>query len=354
MTAYVIRRLLMVPLILFGVTILIFVVLQGLTPVERSALYVRDIPKTETQLDAIIKRYGLDQPAHVQYWKWLMGTVNPATNQREGGILYGDLGYSRTGSQPVIDVIKRRFPATIEMALCAVLPIILGGVLLGVLAALNHNRFVDQVIRVFSIVGWSFPDFVFGLLMLMIFYANLRWFPPGRLDNWATQVVQSASWNNYTYLLTIDSLLNGRLDIWVDAMRHLIAPVITLAYLSWALLVRVTRTSMLEALRQDYMNTARAKGLQTHVVTQRHALPNALIPVATIAGATVVGLLNGVVIVESVFNYPGIGQAAAEAATQLDVVTVLGLTLFFGLILIVANLLVDISYVLIDPRVRLD
>jgi peptide/nickel transport system permease protein len=354
MTAYIIRRLLLLPLILFGVTVLIFMVLQALTPAERSALYVKDVPKTERQLDAIIKRYGLDEPLPVQYWLWLTGTKNPSTGEREGGLLFGDLGYSRTSSQPVIELIARRFPATVELTLWSIIPIIFGGVWLGVLAALNQDKWIDQIIRVMSIIGWAFPSFLFGLLMLMVFYANTGWLPPGRLSQWANTVVQSAEWSNYTYLLTIDALLNGRLDIWWDAIRHLIAPVITLSYISWALLVRVTRTSMLEALRQDFMTTARSKGLQNRVITRRHALPNALIPVATIAGSMVVGLLNGAVIIETVFNYPGIGQAAANAATQLDVVTILGLSLFFGFILVLSNLLVDVSYVLIDPRVRLD
>jgi peptide/nickel transport system permease protein len=356
MTAYVIRRLMLVPLILFGVTVLIFAVLQFLSPVERSSLYVRDVPRNERQLEAIIKRYGLDEPLHIQYWRWLTGTTNPSTGEREGGIIFGSLGYSRTASQPVADLIKTRFPATVELALWAIIPVVLGGVWLGVLAALNHNKPIDQIARLFSIVGWAFPSFVFGLLLLMIFYARLGWFPPGRLSDASSQVVFSSAstFNQYTNMMTVDAILNGRFDILMDALRHLVAPVITLAYISWALMVRVTRTSMLEALRQDYMTTARSKGLQERVITRRHALPNALIPVATIAGGTVVGLLNGVVITETIFNYPGIGQSAAEASLRLDVVTILGLTLFFGFILVVANLIVDISYVFIDPRVRLD
>ncbi|MGH2545014.1 MAG: ABC transporter permease, partial [Ardenticatenaceae bacterium] len=293
MTAYIIRRLLLVPLILFGVTVLIFAVLQFLSPIERSSLYVRDVPRTDRQLEAIITRYGLDQPLHIQYWRWLVGTVSPNTGEREGGLIFGQLGYSRTASQPVIDLIKQRFPATLELALLAIVPVVLGGVWLGVIAALNHNKPIDQIARVFSIVGWAFPSFVFGLILLMIFYARLGWFPPGRLSIEASQVVNSSTFNSYTNMMTIDSILNGRFDIFMDAMRHMIAPVVTLAYISWALMVRVTRTSMLEALRQDYMTTARAKGLHEQVITRRHALPNALIPVATIAGGTVVGLLNG-------------------------------------------------------------
>lgn len=353
MVAYIIRRLLLLPVLLAGVTVIIFGLLQFLTPVERSALYVRDIPKTEGQVAGIIKKYGLDQPLPVQYWRWLVGHTDPVTGNREGGILFGDFGYSRVGSQPVADLIKQRFPATLELALWSVFPIIGIGLWLGVQAAVHHNGFIDQVARVFAIVGWSFPTFVFGLLVLMIFYANLQWFPPGRLSDWANVVVRSPDFRSFTSLITINSLLNGRFDIFLDALRHLILPIITLSYISWAQFLRVTRSSMLETLRQEYVTTARAKGVPERDVINKHARPNALIPVITIAGFQIVGLLGGVVITETVFTYPGIGSAAAAAAAQLDVVTVLGFALFTGFILIVANLAVDVMYAVIDPRVRL-
>ncbi len=353
MTQYIIRRLLLLPLLLFGVTILIFGMLQFLSPAERAALYIKDIPKNPEALEGVIRKYGLDKPIYVQYWNWMVGTTDPVTGKTVGGVLRGDLGYSRTSSEPVVDLIAQRFPATLELALWSMIPIIFGGIWLGVIAAINHNKWIDQVTRVFSIIGWSFPTFVFGLLVLMIFYAQLQWFPPGRLSDWANAVVRSSRFHRYTYLVTVDALLNGRIDIFWDAFRHLILPIITLSYLSWALLLRVTRSSVLEVLRQNYVTTARAKGLKEKTVIRRHVLPNALIPVATIAGFTVIGLLNGVVITETVFNYPGIGSAAANAALQLDVVTVLGLTLFSGVIIILTNLLVDIMYAVIDPRVRL-
>ncbi len=351
---YIVRRLLMIPLLLFGVTVLIFLMLQFLGPTQRSALYIRDIPRNERVLEGVIRKYGLDQPFYVQYWRWLVGVKDPTTGEREGGILFGNFGYSRTASEPVIDIIKRRFPATLELALWSVLPVILGGVILGVLSAVNHNKLIDQVARVFSILGWSFPTFVFGLLMLMIFYAQLHWFPPGRISDWANAVIRSPEFHNYTHLITVDAILNGRWDIFWDALKHLILPIVTLSYLNWALLLRVTRSSMLEVLRQEYITTARAKGLSERTVIMRHALPNALMPVVTIGGMMVVGLLNGVVITETVFNYPGMGKAAADAALNLDVVTVLGLTLFSGVLLIVANLVVDVMYAYIDPRVRLE
>ena len=354
MTTYILRRLLLVPVLLFGVTILIFGMVSFLSPVERSALYVREIPRNDLQLQAVIKQYGLEDPIYLQYWHWLVGKVNPATGERRGGILFGDFGWSRTGSQPVADLIRQRFPNTLDLTLWAIVPVVAVGIWMGIQAAVHHNGAADQGGRVFSVIGTSFPTFVFGLLMLMIFYANLRWFPPGRSSDWASQVILSDQWRSYTYLLTIDSLLNLRLDIFVDTMRHMVLPILTLAYLNWAVFLRVTRSSMLETLRQDYVTTARAKGLPEKDVVNKHARPNALIPVVTLAGFTVVALLGGVVITETVFNYPGIGSATADAAAHLDVLTVLGLALFIGLILIVANLVVDVAYGFIDPRIRLD
>jgi peptide/nickel transport system permease protein len=354
MTAYIIRRLLLLPVLLFGVTMIIFVMLSTLDEYQRAALYVRDIPKTTGALDSIVRRYGLNDPLPVQYWHWLVGKTDPMTGQTSGGILRGDFGYSRTGAQPVVSLIQKRFPATLELALWSVFPIIGIGLWLGVQAAVHHNKLFDQGARIFSIVGTSFPTFVFGLLVLMLFYANLRWFPPGRLSDWANRIVMNQSlFHQYTRLMTIDSLLNGRFDIFIDALKHLILPILTLSYINWATFLRVTRSSMLEALNQDYVTTARAKGLAEKTIINKHARPNALIPVATLAGFQVVGLLGGVVITETVFNYPGIGSAAAAAAQQLDVVTTLGFALFNGFILIVANLVVDVMYAVIDPRVRL-
>jgi peptide/nickel transport system permease protein len=353
MTNYIIRRLLLVPLLLFGVTILIFAMLQFLSPTERAALYVRDIPRNNRAVEGIIKIYGLDRPVYEQYWRWLVGRIDPVTGDRRGGILYGDFGYSRTGSQPVIDLIRNRFPNTLDLTLWAIVPVLSVGIWLGVQAAVHQNGFIDQAARIFSIVGTSLPTFVFGLLVLMLFYAHWHWFPPGRVSDWASIVLYSDSFHHYTSLLTIDALLNGRFDIFLDALRHMFLPILTLSYISWATFVRVTRSSMLETLRMEYVTTARAKGLRERDVINKHARPNAMIPVVTLAGFQIILLLGGVVITETVFNYPGIGQAAANAAAQLDVITVLGFALFNGFILIVANLVVDILYAVVDPRVRL-
>ncbi len=353
MGRYIVRRLLLLPIILIGVTMMVFAMLSFLKPAERAALYVRELPKNERMMDGIIKRYGLNDPVYVQYWHWMVGRKDAETGQYAGGILRGDFGYSRTGNQTVVSLIQRRFPATVELALYAIFPIIGVGIWLGILAAVNHNKLIDQITRVFAIIGYSFPTFVFGLLVLMFLYVQLGWFPPGRLSNWATAVVSLPTYHNYTNLVTVDALLNGRFDVFLDGLRHLVLPILTLSYVNWATFLRVTRSSMLETLRQDYVVTARAKGVKESDVVNKHARPNALIPVATLGGLMVAGLLGGVVITETIFEYPGIGSAAGTAAATLDVITVLSFTLMTSFILVLANLIVDVMYAFLDPRVRL-
>jgi peptide/nickel transport system permease protein len=342
LTAYIVRRLLLLPVILAGVTVLIFLMLTQLSPTQRAALYVADVPKKQAALDKIIQQYGLDDPIPQQYVRWIRH------------IATGDLGFSKTGKEPVSAVIFGHLPATVELALWAIIPIVFVGVQLGILAARQHNRLTDHVLRVFSIIGTSLPSFLAGLLLLMLLASKAGWFPTGgRLTTEMQRVVDAASWRDVTGIYTIDSLINGRLDVFADAAHHLILPVITLSYISWAVLLRVTRSSMLETLRQDYVRTARAKGLDEQAVVQKHARPNAMLPVVTVAGWQLIGLLSGVAITETIYNYPGIGKRFIAAATNLDVITVLGFVLFTGALLIVGNLVVDVLYAYLDPRVRL-
>ncbi len=341
MGRFIIRRLLILPIVLFGLSLIIFGMISFLSPGERATLYITQPPKTQAALDLVIKTYGLDKPLPVQYWNWL------------SNILHGNLGYSKTAQQPVMSAILSYFPATLELALWSFVPILFIGIWLGVLAATHQDQLVDQAARVFSIIGYSFPSFVFGLLCLMVFYAKLQWFPPGRLDTWADLAVQLPDWHAFTGMYTVDSLLNGRADIFIDALRHLFLPALTLAYINWALVLRVTRSSMLDVIRQDYVNVARAKGLSERNVINRHARPNAMIPVATIGGLLLFTLMNGVVITETVFNYHGMGLWVGQSALQLDVMSVLGVTLFEGTLLVLANLVVDVMYAFLDPRIRL-
>ncbi|KUK15989.1 MAG: Binding-protein-dependent transport systems inner membrane component [Petrotoga mobilis] len=344
MTTYIIRRLLLLPLVMLGVTLIVFSMQQLLGPLKLLSTYVD--PNTYAKLsdqDKIIlmEQYGLTDPLPVRYGKWI------------GNLFRGDLGWSVVGKEPVLDALLHRFPYTVELALYALFPIIGVGIWFGVTAAVHHNSFIDQAIRIFALIGWSLPDFVWAILVLLIFYIGLGWFPPGNLSLWADEVVKSATFNNYTHLLTIDALLNGRIDVFWDALRHILGPIIAISWLWWANLLRITRSSMLEVLRKDYIRTARSKGLPEKIVINKHARRNALIPVVTTAGQMVIGLLAGVVIVEMVFVRTGLGSFAATAAQTLDYASIMGVLLFTSFILIVGNLIIDISYAFIDPRIRL-
>lgn len=343
MLSYIIRRILLLPVILFGVTFLIFCVFSLLSPMERLATYVRDpnILKSPQSAERLIAKYHLNEPFPLGYINWL------------GRMAHFDLGWSQSANQPVIDAIKQRFPATLELVLYSIIPVILVGIWLGVISAVHHNDMLDQAIRVTAIIGWSLPTFIFGLFVLFIFYGILGWFPPGRLSAWAQDIIYTGNFNSYTHLITIDALLNGNIPIFLDALRHLIAPIITLSYISWAFLLRITRSSMLDTLRKDYIRTARAKGVDEHTVIHLHAKRNALIPVITIAGMMIIGMLGGVMITETVFTFPGLGFWAAQSAQQLDYGTVISFALLFSTIMVIGNLVVDLSYALIDPRVRL-
>ncbi len=344
MTTFIIRRLLLLPLIVLGVSLIIFSLFQILGPDKLLAAYVNPnvFDKLSVrELDALKEKYGLNKPFVERYGIWLWNALK------------GDLGWSQVGKEPVTKAIWSRFPYTLELALYAMFPVVGVGIWLGVAAAVNRDKFLDHFIRIIAIIGWSFPDFVFGLLVLMVFYSVLGWFPPGTLSQWAEEIVKSPNYLKVTHLLTIDALINGRLDIFWDALRHIIGPVLTLSFLWWAYLLRITRSSMLEVLSKEYVRTARAKGVPEKEVIHKHAKRNAMIPVVTVAGAMVIGLLAGTVIIEVIFNRTGIGRLAAEAAVQLDYATVLGDTLFYSVILVLGNLIIDILYAVFDPRVRL-
>jgi len=342
MLSYIVRRLVLLPTVYIGVTLFIFGMLQFLSPYERVFCYISSPTKvTKGALEQLIEKYGFDDPIPVQYFRWL------------SNVIHGNLGWSQTAGMSVSDAILHFFPATLELGLYAILLVLFLGIPLGELSAVQHNKLMDHIIRVIAITGWSFPTFVFAILVLMIFYGGLNWFPPGRLSDAAAAIVHSAKFTRYTGMYTIDALLNGNMYILGDALRHLILPVVSLAYVSWALVLRTTRSSMLETLRQNYVTTARAKGLKESIVIKKHARKNALIPVVTIGGLMVIWLLGGDVVVEVIFNYRGLGWWAANAALQLDIPSVLGFALFSALLVVVVNLVVDIAYALIDPRVKL-
>lgn len=343
MFTFIVRRLLFLPVVFFGVTLGIVLLMQLLSPTQRAASYVTS-PAQLRNVEAIIERYHLNDPWYVQYWTWLKAASE------------GNFGYSRVAKMPVLKAIGERFPSTAELALAALIPVVGVGIWLGTAAALNRDKLIDQFTRVLSIVGWSLPTFVLGIWLLVIFYGGLNWFNPGDITGkhaiQLANAVANGTYHRYTHFMAIDALLNGRFDILLDNLWHLVLPVITLSAVSSAQIMRVMRSSLLDALGQDYVRTARSKGLAEAIVNRKHARKNALIPVLTLSGFTLISLLNGVVITETIFNYPGMGSFIANAATQLDYSSVLGTAVFTGIVVVLANLVVDVMYGLVDPRIR--
>lgn len=339
MAKFILRRLAFLPVVLFGVTLLLFGLFHTLSPEMRASLYIKD-PRQLNDLDAVIMKYGLNDPFHIQYGRWLKKMAR------------GDLGYSETAKMPVSEAIAAFFPATIELSVFAFIPIIILGVWLGTKSAVNKDKWIDHLSRFFSITGYSLPSFVLGLVLLMIFYGVFQLFPPDRYSMGSDLIIHGGNFTQYTGLLLVDSLLNGELGVFFDAVRHLILPAASLTFLSMALLVRITRSSMLEELGKDYVRTARAKGLPERTVINRHARRNAWIPVITVSSILFVGLLRGVIITETVFAFPGIGRWVAQAALQLDIPGVMGVALLTSSLFVLGNLAADVLYAVVDPRIR--
>ncbi|MCK4805052.1 MAG: ABC transporter permease, partial [Spirochaetes bacterium] len=258
--------------VLIGVTLIIFALLTLFSPEQRASAFIKDI-KQLSDIDSIIRTYGLDRPIYVQYFNWLKQ------------IFSGNFGWSTTVSRSVLDAFKFFFPNTLELALFSAPVIILVGIWLGTVSAVHRDKPVDHFTRMLAIVGWSLPTFWFGLILLMIFYGYFRGlFPPEALGYKAQTFVESAEFIRFTRLNTLDALLNGKLWIFVDAIRHLVLPVITLTVVQIALVMRIMRSSMLEVLGKGYVLTARAKGAEWKTVIKKHARRNALIPVVTVSG----------------------------------------------------------------------
>jgi peptide/nickel transport system permease protein len=312
-------------------------------PDIRAMLYIRNVQQYKPEIiRGIIEKYGLNDPFYLQYGRWL------------SEVLQGNLGYSHSGRQMVADAILQRWPYTFEIVLFAAPLIIFIGIFLGVQSAVHRDSVIDHSSRVLSIVGWSLPSFWLGLLLLAIFYGYLGWLPPGPLSHETQLFVDSNAFVRYTRVDIFDGVLNGQLWVTVDALKHVILPVVVIVTIDVALLIRVMRSSMLETLGKPYIISARAKGLKEKVVIYRHARRNALIPVATLSGMLVASLLGGLVITETVFGIPGLGNFAAIAALQLDIAAVLGYAGLTALMFVTANLIVDVLYAYIDPRIRLE
>lgn len=338
---YIVRRLFLMVFVLFGVSVLVFGIMMLLPPGMRASAYLTSERVAPDQIERLIVEYGLDDPAPVQYARWL------------GRVFRGDFGFSTTAEAPVLRGFVSFFPVTLELVLFATPLIIMVGIWMGTISAVRRNTPVDHATRVFSVVGYSLPTFWLGLLLLMFFYGFLGVLPPGTLSNEGKDTIFSPAFIRYTHLLTIDAILNWRWELFVDALYHLALPVFNLVILSSALIMRLTRSNMLEAMGQDYVRTAWAKGADRTTVYRKHVRKNALLPVITVSGAMFANLMGGMVITETIFSRKGIGWWMARAASQLDVSAIMFNVLFLGTVFVVVNLIVDILYAAVDPRVRL-
>jgi peptide/nickel transport system permease protein len=332
---YIARRLILAILVLFIVSIGTFLLAQAVPGDPVNAMITdRQAERPEVR-EAIEKRWGLDKPLPVQYVTYVKNMLN------------GDLGVSMSTRRPVADDLRKFVPATIELTLGAMTYAIVLGIPLGIVAAIRQNRWPDHLARFAALIGTSVPVFWLGLLFLFLFYHKLGWLPgPGRLEVGMEQppVV--------TGVVTFDAVLARDWDALWSVLRHLIMPSIVLGSFAMGIVARMLRSSLVAAMGDDYVRTARAKGLVERRVVAGHALRNALIPTVTVLGLTFAGLLTGAVLTETIFSWPGVGQYAVKTATKLDYPGLLGVTLVIAVTYVVFNLIVDVLYGVLDPRIR--
>ena len=329
------KRLVYLVVMLFGVATLVFI-LTKMIPRDPTVANLSQRALNDPEIVAAYRaKYGLDQPLPVQYILYMKN------------LLQFDLGTSMRTNKPVLSELARCYPATIELALFAIVIAAILGVLFGIISAIRRNSILDQTVRAISVTGVSIPSFWFALLVLYFFYYKLKLLPgPGRLSNAFTAPA------TVTGMYVIDSLLEGNIPKALDAVSHLILPGTVLAAFTMGLITRTARSNLLDVMSTDYIRTAKAKGLSRPGLIIRHALGNALIPVLTVIGLGLGNLLGGMVLVETIFNWPGVGQFAYESVLSVDFPSIIGVALLIALNYMVINTVVDILYGIIDPRVR--
>lgn len=332
MVQYLTRRLIGLVFVLLGMTVVMFVIVRLIPGDPVRAVLGYDA--TTEMVEAFRAHYGLDRPVHVQYLAFL------------SGLLRGDMGRSTTSGAPVVRDLATYLPATVELATASVVISILLGFPLGVLAAINRGGLVDRLATTASLVFIATPVFWFGLLLQLVFYRVLGWLPyGGRIGDLPPEFA------SHTGLLVIDALLNGDLRVLWDALSHLLLPAFSLSALLIASVARTTRMSLGQSLSELYVQTARSKGLARRVVVFKHALRNALVPIVTVVGLRIGELLGGAVITETIFQWPGIGSYAVRAISHLDTSAILGFSIVAVTAYALINLVVDVAYMFLDPRI---
>jgi peptide/nickel transport system permease protein len=333
---YITRRVLLLPPMLVGITLLSFVLSHAVPADPISANLGEQAAANPAVVAAFRQRWGLDRPLPQQYVVYLIHLVR------------GDMGVSISTHQPVAIDLQQHLPATIELATAAMILSLTLGIPLGILSAVRRDSVIDQISRGGSLVGVSMPVFWLGLVALLIFYARLGWVPsPGQLSPRLPRPPF------VTGFIILDALLAGQGETARDAIAHLALPALVLGSYSVGVITRMMRGSMLDVLGEDYIRTARAKGLPRVIVTLRHAARNALLPVLTVIGLSFGGLLSGAVVTETVFAWPGLGSYAFRSATSLDFPAIMGVGVIVASVYVLVNLLVDVAYAMVDPRIRM-
>lgn len=334
MSEYIVKRLLSLILVVFGMSLMIFTITHVI-PADPARLVAGNYASAEI-VEGIRERMGLNLPLPEQYLLYMKRLV-----------LEGDLGVSMHNFRPVVEDLKERIPASLELALFSLFLAVPLGLMLGIISATRAGGVVDSGTRFFAIIGVSMPVFWTGLLLQLIFYGFLKWFPSG-----GRMSVGIPRPEDITRLYLIDSLLTGNWAALRDSLHHIFLPALTLALGNLAVLTRMTRASVLEVLFQDYVRTARAKGLTERAILTRHVLKNAFIPVLTVIGLQMAGLIGWVFIVEVIFSWPGIGSYAVRAIMNFDFQPIMGFAIFMSFVYVLMNLFVDLLYPVFDPRIR--
>ena len=330
---YIARRLLLLIPVIIGVTFITFLISFVFTPdVARAWAGLR---ASQATLQALALRYHLSDPIYVQYYYYMIN------------LLTGNWGTVPSSGKPVLAEVGLFFPATLELALAAILITIIIGIPLGVVAAMYHGRKADHAVRLAYLTGYSSPPFFVALLVVYVFGYVLNIFPTqGELSS------SLAFPTRITGMVIVDSLLTANWPVFVDAVWHIILPATALALIYFGIITRVTRASMLEVLQKDFIRTSYAKGLGRRAVIIRHALRNALIPTTTVLGLVLGSMLGGAIVIETIFQWPGIGLYATQSIESYDFPAIIGVTVLFALGVVIANLIADIIYAVLDPRIK--
>ena len=330
---YILRRLVVLPILIIGVSIVVFTLTRvGGSPI---GIYLSH-EMSPSEVAEIKARFNMDKPVWTQYLYWIRG------------IFQGDFGWSGVAAAPVSDVFPIKLAATMELAFCAGLVALFLGITLGTYAGARRNRLPDHITRIIAVSGASMPQFWFGIILLIIFWANLGIAPIGRSD-----ATIFASIGHPTGLYTIDSIIAGSPKALWDAIWHLILPALTLGFGATAIIARMMRSALVEELQQDYVDAARAKGLAERIVIKRHARRNALVPTVTVIGLTFGFLLQGTITIEIIYRWPGLGRWMADSVVRGDQATLMTYVLFTSVLFLIVNLIVDVVYANLDRRVTL-